>query len=180
MPWEGAGSGTGSCCDWLHASMPWVQLESRYEAWRWCHWSLGATSKFFLPQPTISAATANFFTMLLKVMWLHWCFICASKAISFLLSPVSFIQCWLSVFSALPQTETIFMFSWMSHIQAKPNIYNYTGVQKFYFHKLLSFNKINTSLLASVPYQPIHSDVTRRSRSRWWLVAVLVRKGDEL
>lgn len=36
--WEGAGSGTCSCCDWLHVSMPWAWLESRYEAWRWCHW----------------------------------------------------------------------------------------------------------------------------------------------
>lgn len=50
-PWEGAWSGKCSCFDWLFASMPWAQLESRNEAWRWCPWRSGVESKFLLPRP---------------------------------------------------------------------------------------------------------------------------------
>lgn len=49
--WEGAWSGKCSCFDWLFASMPWVQLESRNEAWRWCLWRSDVESKFRLPRP---------------------------------------------------------------------------------------------------------------------------------
>lgn len=50
-PWEGVWSGKCSCFDWLFASMPWAQLESRNEAWRWCPWRSDVESKFLLPRP---------------------------------------------------------------------------------------------------------------------------------